>query len=117
CRFPPLRPQSLVTVLPSFERKLTQLMYLHQSRIRHIASIVAAALLLAGSAAAETKPRLDLSKIQIKNFGRTNDNYFRGAQPSDRDYSDLAAVGVRTVIDLTKDGKKDEAQLVSLSGM
>jgi protein tyrosine/serine phosphatase len=92
-------------------------MYLHQSRIRHIASIVAAALLLAGSAAAETKPRLDLSKIQIKNFGRTNDNYFRGAQPSDRDYSDLAAVGVRTVIDLTKDGKKDEAQLVSLSGM
>jgi len=34
-----------------------------------------------------------LSRIHIGNFGRINDNYFRGAQPSGTDYRDLAAIG------------------------
>ena len=36
---------------------------------------------------------LDISKIRIRNFGRINPNYYRGAQPKRGDYVDLAALG------------------------
>lgn len=45
----------------------------------------------------------DISNIRIDNFGRINANYYRGAQPQGRDYADLAALGVKTIIDLTSD--------------
>jgi protein tyrosine/serine phosphatase len=54
---------------------------------------------LASTAAASA----DLSQIRIENFGRVNDNYYRGAQPEGRDYADLAAIGVKTVVNLTSD--------------
>lgn len=71
-----------------------------------------AALLLiswmAGAPAAQTlsaaRPAaIDTSKIRIDNFGRVNATYYRGAQPQGRDYADLAALGIRTVINLTSD--------------
>jgi protein tyrosine/serine phosphatase len=44
--------------------------------------------------------------------------YYRGAQPQGRDYSDLAALGVKTVINLTSDdASADEQGLVERSGM
>jgi protein tyrosine/serine phosphatase len=58
-----------------------------------------------------------LSRVHIDNFGRINDNYFRGAQPTDRDFRDLAAFGIKTVIDLTRDGRADEQTLVEQAGM
>ena len=45
----------------------------------------------------------DLSSIQIDNFGRVNDTYYRGAQPMERDYPALAKLGVKTIINLTSD--------------
>jgi protein tyrosine/serine phosphatase len=68
-------------------------------------------------AAAENTKYSNAPTIRIKNFGRANDNYFRGAQPDNRDYKDLAAAGIKTVIDLTKDGRADEPGLVQQSGM
>ncbi|HYR84775.1 MAG TPA: dual specificity protein phosphatase family protein [Terriglobia bacterium] len=73
------------------------------------------ALSLALSASAETKSIA--AKVQIKNFGRINDNYYRGAQPENRDYADLATLGVKTVIDLTRDGRPDEPGFVEAAGM
>src|SRR5947208_556350 len=65
----------------------------------------------AGSAAA-------LSAIHIDNFGQINSNYYRGGQPAGRDYSDLAAVGVKTVINLTSDdATADEQSMVERAGM
>ena len=58
-----------------------------------------------------------LSAIRIDNFGVVNDAYYRGAQPKGDDYRDLAALGVKTVIDLTKDGRDDEKGLVEAAGM
>jgi protein tyrosine/serine phosphatase len=58
-----------------------------------------------------------LSRIHIDNFGKVNDTYFRGAQPKASDYGDLAAIGVKTVIDLQKDGRADEKGLVERAGM
>lgn len=60
---------------------------------------------------------IDRSKIRIDNFGVINANYFRGAQPTGRDYADLAALGVKTIIDLQQDGPAGEAQLVKAAGM
>jgi tyrosine-protein phosphatase SIW14 len=84
--------------------------------MRSIAVMLAAGLVLAASASAETNPSA-LAKIHIKNFGQTNEHYYRGAQPEGRDYVDLAALGVKTVIDLTRDGREDEAGLVKHAGM
>ena len=72
---------------------------------------------LGSYAGAASKLSGKLANIRIDNFGQINDTYFRGAQPSDQDYRDLAAVGVKTVIDLTRDGRENEASLVQQAGM
>ena len=52
--------------------------------------------------------------IRIDNFGRISPTYYRGAQPQGRDYADLAALGVKTVINLTSyDAMADEQELVA----
>jgi protein tyrosine/serine phosphatase len=90
-------------------------MYLDSTRKRYSAAILAAALLLAGiTATAETTAT---TKVRIKNFGKINETYYRGAQPEGRDYADLAKMGVKTVIDLTRDGRADEPGLVQRAGM
>jgi protein tyrosine/serine phosphatase len=74
-----------------------------------------AALSLAVPAAAADA---SLSSIRIDNFGRVNGNYYRGGQPEARDYTDLAALGVKTVIDLTSDdGQANEKTMVEHAGM
>lgn len=58
-----------------------------------------------------------VSAVGIDNFGRINETYYRGAQPDTHDYADLAALGVKTVIDLQADGLTTERQLVESAGM
>lgn len=58
-----------------------------------------------------------LPKIRIENFGKVTADYYRGAQPKATDYKDLAALGIKTVIDLTRDGRDDEPGLVKKAGM
>jgi tyrosine-protein phosphatase SIW14 len=56
-------------------------------------------------------------KIKIKNFGQMDDRFFRGAQPKEDDYKDLAALGIKTVIDLQDDPKEYERPIVESLGM
>jgi uncharacterized protein (TIGR01244 family) len=85
----------------------------------------ALALLVAGSTAlpvtVQAEPpavaALNLSSIRIDNFGQVDAGYYRGAQPAGRDYANLAALGVKTVIDLQKDGDPDEMGQVEQAGM
>jgi tyrosine-protein phosphatase SIW14 len=68
--------------------------------------------------AASTIARPNLSRIHIDNFGMINANYFRGAQPKGRDYADLAAVGVKAIIDLTDDdGQASEPAMARNAGI
>lgn len=53
----------------------------------------------------------------IANFGRISDTYYRGEQPDGRDFADLAALGVKLVIDLQRDGPAGERQAVEAAGM
>jgi protein tyrosine/serine phosphatase len=56
-------------------------------------------------------------KCAIKNFGCVNETFYRGAQPKEQDFADLAAMGVKTVIDLQKGGMEREQSLVEAQGM
>src|SRR6516164_7533696 len=91
-------------------------MVVQPSRKQSFSIAIVSAVLLAASASAQTKSNPE-AKIHIKNFGRTNENYYRGAQPESRDYPDLAGLGVKTVIDLTRGGRADEQALVERAGM
>jgi protein tyrosine/serine phosphatase len=57
------------------------------------------------------------SKIQVKNFARVNDTYYRGAQPTPQDYAELVKLGIKTVIDLKHDDASAESNLVQRAGM
>jgi tyrosine-protein phosphatase SIW14 len=92
-------------------------MHNYKIRLRYFVNLLVVALLLGNAATAETSKNLDSAQIRIKNFGQTNENYYRGAQPKSGDYADLAAAGVRTVIDLTRNGREDEPELVKRAGM
>ena len=56
---------------------------------------------------------VDLSRIRIDNFGRVDPTYFRGAQPEGRDYTDLATLGVKTIINLTSDDAQANEQAMA----
>ena len=79
-------------------------------------SAVLATLSMVVFAAAETRTN-KLSRIAIKNFGCINEHYYRGAQPQKQDYAALASLGVKSIIDLEREGEADEQQLVESNGM
>lgn len=89
-----------------------------QGKLSRTGAVAFLALLLTlPVAAAQPGHTGALDNIRIGNFGRVNDNYFRGAQPGGRDYADLAALGVKTVIDLQDYGDNTEPAAVQSAGM
>jgi protein tyrosine/serine phosphatase len=89
---------------------------MHSIRTRLHAAAFILALSIAAPYNAFAEKSDALSRISIENFGQINDGYFRGAQPRGRDYQDLAAIGIKTVIDLSDD-QQTEAQSVQSAGM
>ena len=58
------------------------------------------------------------ARVRIDNFGQVDSSYYRGAQPKGRDYEDLKALGVATVINLTSDdADASEKALAERAGM
>ena len=78
-----------------------------------IAVVIAFAILSAAQTAQSEKS----SNVKIKNFGCVNETLYRGAQPKEQDYADLAAIGIKTVIDLQRDDTTPEQALVEAQGM
>jgi protein tyrosine phosphatase (PTP) superfamily phosphohydrolase (DUF442 family) len=77
-------------------------------------------LVLAGPALAQEPLRaITPDSITIYNFARVNDDYYRGGQPIGDHYADLAAIGVKTVINLTSgsDSRPEEKSMVEQHGM
>ncbi len=77
------------------------------------------ALILASSVTAFTQElnKTEVSKVSIKNFGQMDNRFFRGAQPKQDEYKELAALGITTVIDLQDDPTSYEKQDVEALGM
>ena len=111
-----------------------------QARARRRPWLVAAAaaLALSGVAVSVTGARADAGRRQqtpaevsrsapsaqpattaagIKNFGRVNENYYRGAQPGPEGMAELRRLGVRTVIDLRKDRKPEAEGWAEAAGL
>jgi protein tyrosine/serine phosphatase len=53
----------------------------------------------------------------IKNFGQMDDRFYRGAQPKEEDYKQLAALGIKTIIDLREDPTAYEKREAEALGM
>lgn len=53
----------------------------------------------------------------IENFGKVNDNYYRGSQPIASEFSELKKLGIRTIIDLREDSLKDSGNLARTAGL
>lgn len=88
----------------------------HAIRLLRTTAAFALALSIALPAAAASQDRL--ASVQIENFGQVNSHFYRGAQPYGRDYQDLAALGVRTIIDLQDaDGDANEPRLAKQAGI
>ena len=82
-----------------------------------LAGAIFAVFALAIVSQAQDTPSQDFSNIKIKNFGQMDERFYRGAQPKEKDYKALAALGIKTVIDLTADPKPYEQSTVESLGM
>lgn len=91
----------------------------HPADTRTLTAAMLLALSLAAPSTAQVAVSDRVSSIQIANFGQIDEGYYRGAQPKSHDYADLAALGIRTVIDLTGDRETDAAEpwMVRRAGM
>jgi tyrosine-protein phosphatase SIW14 len=80
---------------------------------------VAVLVILAIGTAAVAKRHYDpaFTNIHIRNFGKMDDRFYRGAQPDEADYKDLKALGIQTVIDLQDSPTNYEKRDVEALGM
>jgi len=91
------------------------------SNPRNIFAKISAAvvIVLAIGTAAVAKRHSDpaFSNIKIRNFGKMDARFYRGAQPDESDYKDLKSLGVKTVIDLQDHPTSYEKRDVEALGM
>src|SRR5688572_14016168 len=83
-------------------------------------SYVIAIAIIAGLAVISVEAQTESSQFQnikIKNFGQMDTNYFRGGQPKEDDYKDLAALGINTIVDLRNDPTSYEKPTAERLGM
>lgn len=83
-------------------------------RLRLVALV--AALALAGATALGAREG-KISGTPVENFGKVNDNYYRGSQPDAEGFAQLKRLGIKTVIDLRKDSRAEEPEQVRALGM
>ncbi len=79
--------------------------------------LLSLALVLSFSGSAFATKNVKFPNIKIKNFGQMDDRFYRGAQPNEEDYKDLASLGIKTVIDLRNDPESYEKRDVEALGM
>jgi len=80
-------------------------------------AVVAILLLSIISLAQATQQQVAVSNVKIKNFGQMDERFYRGAQPKEDDYKELAALGINTVIDLQEKPKEYSKAMVEALGM
>jgi protein tyrosine/serine phosphatase len=94
-------------------------MRIHAALVRSSAAALLVAISLASpvsarAADARANPAVvDTSSIRIDNFGRVDATFYRGAQPTGRDYADLKTLGVKTIINLTSDDAEPNEKAMS----
>ena len=90
---------------------------MNRNSFRRVLGSLISIIAFAVIASAQSAQQADFSNIKIKNFGQMDERFYRGAQPKEKDYKDLAALGIKTVIDLTDSPKDYEKSTVESLGM
>ncbi len=67
------------------------------------AAAILTVFIAAAGASAQKNHFEQYPEIDVINFGKMNERYYRGGQPDEEDYADLAALGVNTIVDLRND--------------
>lgn len=91
-----------------------------QKFFRYVFGLLIIVLALASISVAQEpsgQSTTNVTPISIKNFGQMDGRFYRGAQPRERDYKDLAALGITTVIDLRDDPQPSAQSSVESVGM
>jgi len=55
--------------------------------------------------------------VSIENFGKVNDNYYRGGQPDASQFEALKRLGIKTIIDLRKDRVEESSVWARAAGL
>ena len=84
------------------------------SKKRHALLALVTILSLAAVSAAQQN---STKSVSIKNFGQMDDRFYRGAQPKENEFKELAQLGIRTIIDLRDDPESYEKPMVESLGM
>jgi len=90
---------------------------LNRSYLSVLFAVVSLVLASSITAFSQDSNKADISKVSIKNFGQMDDRFFRGGQPKENEYPELAALGIHTVIDLQDDPTSYEKGSVEALGM
>ena len=77
-------------------------------------AVISLLFALSATAAAQESQNTNVS---IKNFGQMDDRFFRGGQPKQDEYKELAALGIKTIIDLRDDPTDYEKTSAEALGM
>jgi protein tyrosine/serine phosphatase len=81
-----------------------------------IFALLALVFTLSPAALAKSKTST-FPNVKIKNFGKMDERFFRGARPKAEDYKALAQLGVKTIIDLTDNSREYEQPQVEAAGL
>ena len=71
----------------------------------------------AATTATATVATPNISEVTIKNFGQMDERFFRGGQPKEKQYKELQALGIKTIIDLRDDPEEYEKREAEALGM
>jgi protein tyrosine/serine phosphatase len=91
--------------------------FLRRSRFALQGVAALSVILVAAALSFGKEPNASFPNIKIKNFGQMSERFYRGSQPAKDDYKGLAALGIKTVIDLRDDPESYERPEAEAAGM
>jgi protein tyrosine/serine phosphatase len=86
-------------------------------RLQATLLVLAFTLSITAAASARAGQGGKFAAIHIKNFGQMDERFYRGAQPDETDFKDLAALGIKTIVDLRDDPTSYEKRAAEAAGM
>lgn len=75
------------------------------------------AVLLALALATHAQSTRAVTPVTIENFGKLNENYYRGSQPLAEQFTQLKTLGIKTVIDLRQDSVEEAEEWARAAGL
>ena len=85
-----------------------------------LATLLACSLItpaLTAPAFADSSHKRGNARVEIKNFGQVNDHIYRGGQPEGDEFRQLAALGIKTIVDLRADYESDAKASAEHAGL